>query len=551
MLGLKVAAHAHGDEGIHDAILAGIDTIEHASLASDATIQLAKQHGTWFDMDIYNDDYILAAGTSNGTEQESLDKEKAIGLKQRQTFQRAVRAGVKMLFGTDAGRLSARRQRPAVRQDGAVGNDPDPGDPGGDHQRLGSARPARCRLDPARRLWRHHRRQRRPASERRGARACRCGGEGRRAGERPFRAVSAPTTSTRTLVIALVANARDCRFQVRRGDDHRLIGDADRRRAQRGRLHQPAAADVGAPRGQAPARPHPSVRLRPRALFLELHGRGAGLLARRRACRSTKASSTSPIPKQAVSPIIAYVVLLVAFVLEGWSTVEAFKEFRAAKGELGWFEAIRHSKDPPAFIVLLENGAAMAGIIAAAIGLALSQLTGDPFFDGAASVVIGIDPRGHRIHPRLRIEGPADRRSRRSAAGRRAPRAGRQPGRGGRGRLCAHRPLLARSGDGDDQCRLRRHSITAADVERIVCEVETEAHHRWPHVRRLFIRPMQGAARKNEKMRRLKRARPPRRRGDANYPPRRGQSRHVAINAPCANRRRPASGRAAIEEQKK
>ena len=103
MLGLKVAAHAHGDDGISDAILAGIDTIEHASLASDATIQLAKQHGTWFDMDIYNDDYILATGTANGTEQESLDKEKAIGLKQRQTFQRAVRAGVPMLFGTDAG----------------------------------------------------------------------------------------------------------------------------------------------------------------------------------------------------------------------------------------------------------------------------------------------------------------------------------------------------------------------------------------------------------------------------------------------------------------
>jgi imidazolonepropionase-like amidohydrolase len=103
MLGLKVAAHAHGDEGIHDAILAGIDTIEHASLASDATIQLAKQHGTWFDMDIYNDDYILATGTANGTEQQSLDKERMVGLKQRQTFQRAVKAGVKMIFGTDAG----------------------------------------------------------------------------------------------------------------------------------------------------------------------------------------------------------------------------------------------------------------------------------------------------------------------------------------------------------------------------------------------------------------------------------------------------------------
>jgi imidazolonepropionase-like amidohydrolase len=103
MLGMKVAAHAHGDDGIRQAILAGIDTIEHASLASDATIQLARQHGTWFDMDIYNDDYILATGTKNGTEQQSLDKERMIGLKQRQTFQRATKAGVKMIFGTDAG----------------------------------------------------------------------------------------------------------------------------------------------------------------------------------------------------------------------------------------------------------------------------------------------------------------------------------------------------------------------------------------------------------------------------------------------------------------
>ena len=103
MLDMRVAAHAHGDEGIRTAILAGIDTIEHASLASDETIKLAAQRRTWFDMDIYNDDYILATGTANGTEQESLDKEKAIGLKQRQTFQRAVRAGVRMLFGSDGG----------------------------------------------------------------------------------------------------------------------------------------------------------------------------------------------------------------------------------------------------------------------------------------------------------------------------------------------------------------------------------------------------------------------------------------------------------------
>jgi imidazolonepropionase-like amidohydrolase len=103
MLHMKVAAHAHGDEGIRTAIEAGVDTIEHASLASAETIKLAAQRKTWFSMDIYNDDYILATGTANGTEQESIDKEKAIGLKQRQTFQAAVKAGVPMVFGSDAG----------------------------------------------------------------------------------------------------------------------------------------------------------------------------------------------------------------------------------------------------------------------------------------------------------------------------------------------------------------------------------------------------------------------------------------------------------------
>jgi imidazolonepropionase-like amidohydrolase len=103
MLGLKVAVHAHGASGIKDAIRAGVDTIEHASLADDEAFKLAKEHGTWFSMDIYNDDYIQAEGAKNGVFKESLDKERTIGLKQRQTFQAAVKAGVKMVFGTDAG----------------------------------------------------------------------------------------------------------------------------------------------------------------------------------------------------------------------------------------------------------------------------------------------------------------------------------------------------------------------------------------------------------------------------------------------------------------
>lgn len=102
-LGLRVAVHAHGTEGINDALRAGVDTIEHASLANAESFKLAKEHGAWFDMDIYNDDYILAEGEKNGVYPESLAKEKMIGLKQRQTFRAAHAAGVKMLFGTDAG----------------------------------------------------------------------------------------------------------------------------------------------------------------------------------------------------------------------------------------------------------------------------------------------------------------------------------------------------------------------------------------------------------------------------------------------------------------
>lgn len=102
-LGMRVAVHAHGTAGINDALRAGVDTIEHASLADAESFRLAKAHGAWFDMDIYNDDYILAEGEKNGTFAESLAKEKMIGRQQRETFRAAHAAGVRMLFGTDGG----------------------------------------------------------------------------------------------------------------------------------------------------------------------------------------------------------------------------------------------------------------------------------------------------------------------------------------------------------------------------------------------------------------------------------------------------------------
>ncbi len=99
----KVAAHAHGAEGIKDAIRAGVDSVEHCSLIDEEGIRLAKQKGTVLNFDIYNDDYILTEGLKNGVLPESIEKEKLVGKLQRENFRKAYLAGATMGFGSDAG----------------------------------------------------------------------------------------------------------------------------------------------------------------------------------------------------------------------------------------------------------------------------------------------------------------------------------------------------------------------------------------------------------------------------------------------------------------
>jgi imidazolonepropionase-like amidohydrolase len=102
-LGRKVAAHAHGTQSIKDAIRAGIDSIEHASLIDDEGIKMAKEKGTFLVFDIYNDDYILQEGAKVGMLPESIEKERQIGKLQRANFRRAYLGGARMAFGTDGG----------------------------------------------------------------------------------------------------------------------------------------------------------------------------------------------------------------------------------------------------------------------------------------------------------------------------------------------------------------------------------------------------------------------------------------------------------------
>ena len=105
MQGIRVAAHAHGASGINAAIRAGIDTIEHASLLDDESIRLAKarKRPVWFSMDIKNTDYTQAEGLKNGELPENIRKDREIGQVQRDNFRKAHQAGVRMVFGSDAG----------------------------------------------------------------------------------------------------------------------------------------------------------------------------------------------------------------------------------------------------------------------------------------------------------------------------------------------------------------------------------------------------------------------------------------------------------------
>jgi imidazolonepropionase-like amidohydrolase len=103
MWGRKAAAHAHGAEAIKMAVKAGVASIEHGSLVDAEGIQLMKSKGTYLVSDVYDDEYILSEYSKLGYPDKIINKEKMVGKLQRENFQKAVEAGVKIAFGTDAG----------------------------------------------------------------------------------------------------------------------------------------------------------------------------------------------------------------------------------------------------------------------------------------------------------------------------------------------------------------------------------------------------------------------------------------------------------------
>lgn len=95
-------------------------------------------------------------------------------------------------------------------------------------------------------------------------------------------------------------------------------------------------------------------------------------------------------PQSMAYPWVNYIVLVIGMLFEGSVWIFALREFRKEKRRRSWFGAIRSSKDPTVFTVLFEDTAALSGLFVALLGVAMAQWSGDPLYDGLASVVIGL-----------------------------------------------------------------------------------------------------------------------------------------------------------------
>jgi cation diffusion facilitator family transporter len=196
-------------------------------------------------------------------------------------------------------------------------------------------------------------------------------------------------------------------------------------------------------------------------------------------------------PEPASSPVIAFTVLALAFALEGWSTLAALADFNRNRRGSIWQE-VRATKDAVTLVVLLENTGALIGLVIAAAGLGLALLTGNPFWDGFASVLIGLvlgalavvllyEAKGLLIGESADPEVVAAIRATAAAHA---------------GIVRVHEVLTLHSAptmvttiisaDFED-------TMTARDVERIVLAIEREVSERFPVVTRVYVRPRDSA----------------------------------------------------------
>ena len=188
---------------------------------------------------------------------------------------------------------------------------------------------------------------------------------------------------------------------------------------------------------------------------------------------------------------VAFVVLGIAAALESWSTWEALRAFRTIHGKMPLLRALRATKDAPTLVVLLENGAALAGLAFAAVGIGLAVWTGNPLYDGAASVMIGLVLAATAIFLIIEAKGLLIGES----ADPELVEAIRACAAGHAGIEAVHDVLTVHhapeivvsviSADFVD-------TISARDVEQIVSDIEQAVSAQFPLVARVFVRPVHG-----------------------------------------------------------
>ncbi|HHH36440.1 MAG TPA: cation transporter [Gammaproteobacteria bacterium] len=186
------------------------------------------------------------------------------------------------------------------------------------------------------------------------------------------------------------------------------------------------------------------------------------------------------------NPLVNYVVLGLAMAFEGVSWLIALKEFSRAKGRWGYVEAVHRGKDPTLFVVLFEDSAAMLGLLLALAGVGLSHWTGQPWFDGLASILIGCILGGTAVWLAYETKGLliGESANERVVAGIRAI-AGEFP-------QVSHvnEVLTMHMGPDDILVNLSidfRDDLSAGELEEVIARLDARIKAAFPEVKRVFV----------------------------------------------------------------
>ena len=191
-------------------------------------------------------------------------------------------------------------------------------------------------------------------------------------------------------------------------------------------------------------------------------------------------------PKPIDKPLINYIVLGLAMLFEGAAWLFALREFTRAKGKWGYVEAVQRGKDPSLFVVLFEDTAAMLGLMVAFAGIALADMTGILYFDGAASVIIGLILLGTAIWLAYETKGLLIGESANASVV-----------RGIRNILQGYRQIehineVLTMHMGPDFVLANisvdfRDNETASSVESVIAEIDNTIKTQFPQIKRIFI----------------------------------------------------------------